>query len=54
MLCLCVALFKFRFQTNLRREHSAAITRYRQLLLTFLIMFTRWSRSTYSFYALIG
>ena len=55
MLCLCAAQLKFWFQTDLGRENSVSC--YRQgwrLLLTFLAMFTRWSRSTSNFYALIG
>ena len=49
------AQFKFRFQTDLGREKSASYYRQgRQLLLTFLTMVTRWSRSTSNFYALIG
>ena len=55
MLCLCAAQLKFWFQTDLGRETSASCYRQgRQLLLTFLAMFTRWSRSTSNFYALIG
>ena len=55
MLCLCAAQLKFWFQTNLGRENSASCYRQaRQLLLTFLAMFTRWSRSTSNFYCLIG
>ena len=55
MLCLCAAQLKFWFQTDLGRENSASCYRQgRQLLLTFLTMFTRWSRSTSNFYALIG
>ena len=55
MLCLCAAQLKFWFQTDLRRENSASCYRQgRRLLLTFLAMFTRWSRSTSNFYALIG
>ena len=47
MLCLCAAQLKFWFQTDLGRENSASSYRQgRQLLLTFLAMFTR--------YALIG
>ena len=42
-------------QTDLGREISAGCYRQgRQLLLTFLTMVTRWSRSTSNFYALIG
>ena len=55
MFCLCAAQLKFWFQTDLGRESSASCYRQgRQLLLTFLTMFTRWSRSTSNFYALIG
>ena len=55
MLCLCAAWLKFWFQTDLGRENSASYYRQgRQLLLTFLAMFTCWSRSTSNFYALIG
>ena len=55
MLCLCAAQWKFWFQTDLGRENLASYYRQgRQLLLTFLIMVTRWSRSTFNFYALIG
>ena len=55
MLCLCAAQLKYWFQTDLGRENSASCYRQgRQLLLTFLTMVMRWSRSTLSFYALIG
>ena len=55
MLCLCAAQLKFWFQTDLGRENSASYYRQgRQLLLTFLTMVTRWSRSTSNFFALIG
>ena len=55
MLCLCAAQLKFWFQTDLGRENSASCYRQRrQLLLSFLAMFTCWSRSTSNFYALIG
>ena len=55
MLCLCAAQLKFWFQADLGRKNSASCYREgRQLLLTFLAMFTRWSRSTSNFYALIG
>ena len=55
MLCSCAAQLKFWFQTDLGRENSASCYRQgRQLLLTFLTMVTRWSRSTSNFYALIG
>ena len=55
MLCFCAAQLKFWFQTDLGRENSASCYRQgRQLLLTFLTMVTRWSRSTSNFYALIG
>ena len=47
MLCLCAAQLKFWFQTDLGCENSVSCYRQgRQLLLTFLTMFTRWSRST--------
>ena len=53
--CLCAAQLKFWLQTDLGRENSASCYRQgRQLLLTFLTMVTRWSRSTSNFYALIG
>ena len=49
-LCLCAAQLKFWFQTDLGRENSASCYRQgRQLLLTFLTMVTRWSRSTSNF-----
>ena len=55
MLCLCAAQLKFWFETDLGRENSASCYRQgRQLLLTFLAMFTRWSLYTSNFYALIG
>ena len=59
MLCLCAAQLKFWFQTDLGGKNSASCYRQgRQLPLTFLTtfgtMFTRWSRSTSNFYALIG
>ena len=55
MLCLCATQLKFWLQTDLGRENSASCYRQgRQLLLTFLTMVTRWSRSTSNFYALIG
>ena len=55
MLCLCAAQLKFWLQTDLGRENSASCYRQgRQLLLFFLTMVTRWSRSTSNFYALIG
>ena len=52
MLFLCAV----QFQTDLGRENSVSCYRQatRQLLLTFLTMVTRWSRSTSNFYALIG
>ena len=51
MLCLCAAQLKFWFQTDLGRENSASYYRQgRQLLLTFLTMVTRWSRSTSNFF----
>ena len=46
------AQLKFWFQSDLGREKSASY--YRQLVLTFLTLVTRWSRSTSNFYALIG
>ena len=55
MLCLCAAQLKFWFQTDLGRENSASCYRQgRQLLLTFVTMFTSWSRSASNSYALIG
>ena len=55
LLCLCAAQLKFWLQTDLGRENSASCYRQgRQLLLFFLTMVTRWSRSTSNFYALIG
>ena len=55
MLCLCAAQLKFWFQTDLGRKNSASCFRQgRQLLFAFLTIFTRWSRSTSNFYALIG
>ena len=55
MLCLCAAQLKFWFQTDLGRENSVSCYRQgRQVLSTFLTMFTRWSRSKSNFYALIG
>ena len=51
MLCLCAAQLKFWFKTDLGRS---GYRQWRQLLLTFLTTFTRWSRSTSNFYALIG
>ena len=45
--CFCAALLSFWFQTDLAREGRQR----RQLLLTFLSMVTRWSRSTSNFYA---
>ena len=55
MLCLCAGQLKFWLQTDLGRENSASCYRQgRQLLLFFLTMVTRWSRSTSNFYALIG
>ena len=54
-VCLCAAQLKFWFQTDLGCENSGSCYRQgRQLLLTFLAMFTRWSLSTSNFYALIG
>ena len=55
MSCISAAQLKFWFQTDLGCENSASYYRQgRQLLLTFLTMVTRWSRSTSNFYALIG
>ena len=55
MLWLCAAQLKFWLQTDLGRENSASCYRQGgQLLMTFLTMVTRWSRSTSNFYALIG
>ena len=55
MLCLCATQLKFLLQTDLGRENTASCYRQgRWLLLTFLTMVTRWSRSTSNFYALIG
>ena len=55
MLCLCAAQLKFGFQTDLGRENSASYYRQgRQLLFTFVTLVTRWSLSTFNFYALIG
>ena len=55
MLCLFAAQLKFWLQTDLGSENSASCFKLgRQLLLTFLTMVTRWSRSTSNFYALIG
>ena len=55
MLCLCAAQLKLCVQTDLGRENVASCYREgRQLRLTFLATFTRWSRSTSNFYALIG
>ena len=55
MLCLCAAQLKFWFQTDLGRKNLASCYRQgRQLLLTFLTLVTRWSHSTFNFYALIG
>ena len=51
MLYLCAAQLKFWFKTDLGRS---GYRQWRQLLLTFLTTFTRWSRSTSNFYALIG
>ena len=52
MLCLCAALLNFGVQTDLGRENSASYySQGRQLLLTSLIMATRWSRFTSNFYA---
>ena len=54
MSCISAAQLKFSFQTDLGSENSASYYRQgRQLLLFFLTMVTRWSRST-SNYSLIG
>ena len=46
---------KILIQTDLGRENSASFYRQgRELLLTFLTMFMRWSRSKFNFYGLIG
>ena len=53
--CLRPVLLKFWFQADLEQENSANYYRQeRQMLLIFLTMVTRWSRSTSNFYALIG
>ena len=55
MLCLCAAQLTFWFQTDLRRENPASYYRQgRQLVLPLLTMVTCLSRSTSSFYPLIG
>ena len=59
MSCLCATLLKFWFQTDHRRKNPASYYPLQaektvRLLLTFLTMVTRWSRSTSNFYALIG
>ena len=55
MSCISAAQLKVSLQTDLGRENSASYYRQeRQLLLTFLTMVTRWSRSTSNFYSLIG
>ena len=47
MLCLCATQLKFWLQTDLGHDNSASCYRQgRRLLLTFLTMVTRWSRST--------
>ena len=51
-LCSWASPLKFWFRADLRRENSAGF--YMQSLLTFLTTVTRWSRSSSSFYALIG
>ena len=56
MLCLChygPALLRFWFQTDIGRKNSASFLKYRRER-PFLTMLTGWSRSTSSFYALIG
>ena len=53
--CSWAALLKFWFQTVPGRENSTGLNmKGRKSLLTFLIIVTRWSRSTSNFYALIG
>ena len=57
-MCLCAALLIFWFQTDFGGTSEAKIQpavtgREIQLLLIFLIMVTRWSRSSSKFYALI-
>ena len=47
------ALLRFCFQTDLERKISASFIKI-QAGRPFLIMVTRWSRSTSNFYALIG
>ena len=57
MLCLChygPALLRFWFQTDLGRENSGQFFKKYRRERPFLIMVTRWSRSTSNFYALIG
>ena len=57
MLCLChygPALLGFWFQTDFGSENSASFTvRYRRGR-PYLTMVTRWSRSAFNFYTLIG
>ena len=51
MSCISAAQLKFSFQTDLGSENSASYYRQgRQLLLIFLTMVTRWSRSTSNFF----
>ena len=55
-LCWWAALLKFWFQTDLERKNSASYYRRGKelLLLSFIAMVTRWSRSMSYFYDLIG
>ena len=55
-MCLChydPALLRFWFQTDRGQENSAIFFKYRQGR-PFYTMVTRWSRSTFNFYTLIG
>ena len=57
MLCLChygSVLLRGWFQTDLGRENSASNLKIQAGRRPFLTMVTRWSRSTFNFYALIG
>ena len=55
MLCLCPHNLNFDFKLTLDAKIQPAVTgSRRQLLLTLHAMVTRWSRSTFSFFALIG
>ena len=50
-----VVYFCRTIKSDLGRENSASYYRQgRQLLLTLLIMITRWSRSSFNYYAVIG